>query len=69
MQCERQPGGKMVAELGECPAARDMTFDGINYGKNAGRVCCPNVPDCCAILSSRPAGSHRMNATRVLPKR
>ena len=47
MQCERQPGGQMVAELGECPAAVDRTFDGINYGKNAGRICWAVAGTCC----------------------
>jgi CRP-like cAMP-binding protein len=47
MQCQRQPGGEMVAELGECPAARDISFDGINYGKNAGRICWAVAGTCC----------------------
>jgi CRP-like cAMP-binding protein len=38
-KCERQPHGKKVAELGLCPSAVDTSFDGINAGKNAGRIC------------------------------
>ena len=38
-KCGREPGGSRVAELGECPAATDVTSDGVNGGKNAGRCC------------------------------
>ena len=47
MQCQRQPGGEKVAESGECPAAIDDSFDGINYGKNAGRICWAVAGTCC----------------------
>ena len=47
MQCERQTDGKMVAELGECPAAKDSSFNLINYGKNAGRICWAVAGTCC----------------------
>ena len=30
MNCQREPGGKNAAELGECVAAIDSSFDGIN---------------------------------------
>ena len=39
MKCGRQPGGSKVDELGICPAAVKENFDGINKGKNAGRLC------------------------------
>jgi len=38
-KCEREPHGKKVAEFGLCPSAVDTSFDGINSGKNAGRIC------------------------------
>ncbi|MBW1829873.1 MAG: protein kinase [Deltaproteobacteria bacterium] len=38
-KCERESGGKKAAELGVCPAASDSSFDEINSGKNAGRIC------------------------------
>jgi tRNA A-37 threonylcarbamoyl transferase component Bud32 len=47
MQCQRQPDGKMVSKLGGCPAATDDSFDGINYGKNAGRICWAVAGTCC----------------------
>lgn len=37
--CGRQPGGAKVGELGVCPAATDCDADGLNYGKNGGRLC------------------------------
>ncbi len=37
--CGRGPGGAKVSQLGVCPAATDASFDGINKGKNAGRIC------------------------------
>lgn len=37
--CGREQNGRRVAELGVCPAALDTSFDGINRGKNGGRVC------------------------------
>jgi len=39
MGCGREPGGEKCAELGVCPASEDPSFDGINLGKNAGRIC------------------------------
>jgi len=39
MKCGRQLEGDEVAELGVCPAATDTSYDGINFGKNAGRFC------------------------------
>jgi hypothetical protein len=38
-KCGREKGGANVAELGECPAASDVSADGINGGKNGGRIC------------------------------
>jgi hypothetical protein len=37
--CGRYPGGPKVNELGVCPAATDVTRNGVNGGKNAGRHC------------------------------
>ena len=39
MKCGRQPGGENVDEHGECPAAVDSSFEGINDGCQAGRIC------------------------------
>jgi len=39
MKCGREPGGVNAADLGVCPAAADISFDGINRGRNAGRFC------------------------------
>jgi CRP-like cAMP-binding protein len=39
MKCGRQPEGDKATELGICPAATDTSYDGINFGKNAGRFC------------------------------
>lgn len=38
-RCGCEPGGARVAERGVCPAAVDASFDGINGGTNAGRIC------------------------------
>ena len=38
-KCGREPNGNRVDELGICPAAIDTSFDGINRGRNGGRVC------------------------------
>ena len=38
-KCGRQVGGDKVAELGVCPAPTDESSDGLNGGKNAGRIC------------------------------
>lgn len=39
MGCGREMGGQRVAEAGLCPAASAEEADGINCGKNAGRIC------------------------------
>ncbi len=38
-KCGREPGGTQTSKLGVCPAATDASFNGINGGKNAGRIC------------------------------
>lgn len=37
--CGRQKGGEHSQLKGVCPAAEDQHFDGINNGKNGGRIC------------------------------
>lgn len=37
--CAREPNGARVCELGICPATTDTRCDGINGGKNGGRLC------------------------------
>ena len=37
--CDREPNGIKVALLGECPAAIDVSSNGLNSGKNGGRLC------------------------------
>ncbi len=39
MGCGRQEGGERVQELGTCPAAVDTSANGLNGGKNGGRIC------------------------------
>lgn len=38
-RCGRAPGGSRVQELGICPASLDTSCDGLNGGKNGGRIC------------------------------
>ncbi len=37
--CKRESGGERVAELGLCRSSLDTSADGINQGKNGGRIC------------------------------
>ena len=39
MMCGREPGGKNISDSGICPAAGDVSWDGINSGKCGGRIC------------------------------
>jgi len=38
-KCGREPNGDNVNELGICPVCNNISVDGINNGKNGGRVC------------------------------
>lgn len=38
-KCGREPGGAKTADLGVCPAASDTSSDGLNNGRNGGRIC------------------------------
>lgn len=38
-KCGRELGGSKAGELGVCPASIESIGDGINEGKNSGRVC------------------------------
>lgn len=37
--CGREPGGARAHELGVCPASTDTSANGLNSGKNGGRIC------------------------------
>jgi len=37
--CGREPGGENAEKLGVCPTPVDTSFNGINSGRNAGRIC------------------------------
>ncbi len=39
MKCGREPGGPNSAEFGICPAINDTSSEGLNGGKNGGRIC------------------------------
>ena len=38
-KCGREPGGHAVAKHGPCPAAVEVTLNGVHGGKNSGRSC------------------------------
>lgn len=38
-KCGRQPGGEHVSDMGVCPAASNVGVNGVNNGKNGGRIC------------------------------
>jgi len=38
-KCGRQPGGNRISDLGVCPASIDATANGLNGGRNGGRLC------------------------------
>ncbi len=38
-KCGREPGGEQTEEFGICPAATDESSDGVNSGKDGGRIC------------------------------
>jgi hypothetical protein len=38
-KCGREPGGAKAGEFGVCPAALDVSSNGINSGYNGGRIC------------------------------
>jgi hypothetical protein len=46
-KCGREPGGKNISELGICTAAESRKYDGINRGKNSGRICWALVGTLC----------------------
>jgi len=37
--CGRERGGAKVAEFGVCPATTDSSANGLNGGRNGGRIC------------------------------
>ncbi len=39
MKCGRESGGPNTSSLGICPASVDTSVDGLNGGKNGGRIC------------------------------
>ena len=47
MHCGREPNGEKAEELGVCPASVEGSYDGINFGKNAGRICWAVAGTCC----------------------
>ncbi len=39
IKCGREAGGEKAAISGICPASIDTSVDGLNGGKNGGRIC------------------------------
>lgn len=39
VKCGMEFGGKKVSIMGLCPASIDISADGLNNGKNGGRIC------------------------------
>jgi hypothetical protein len=39
LECGREPGGEKAEKSGICPASTDTSADGLNGGKNGGRIC------------------------------
>lgn len=39
LKCGRETGGEKIKKLGICPASTDTSADGLNGGKNGGRIC------------------------------
>jgi len=39
LKCGREQGGEKASRLGPCPAAIDVSAEGVNTGRNGGRVC------------------------------
>jgi len=59
--CGREPGGLLTDQLGECPVARALRFDGLNGGIAAGRACWMMTGDklpCQAGTGGRPVPCH-----------
>ncbi len=55
-QCGRGPDGPLVARLGPCLAAVDTTCNGINGGRNGGRLCWAVAGEaCCDAATGLPS--------------
>jgi hypothetical protein len=59
--CGREPGGHRADDLGVCPAGADGRMDGVNGGRNGGRICWAvagtfshNRPQCIYADATRP---------------
>jgi hypothetical protein len=46
-KCGREPDGSKTEELGVCPATHDKSYDGLNSGDYAGRICWSLVGTLC----------------------
>lgn len=53
--CGREPGGAEARLKGTCPAAMDASADGVNSGRNGGRVCWAISGTFCGIENENSA--------------
>lgn len=58
MRCGREPGGANADSLGVCHVATESAADGLNEGKNGGRICWIIAENCTEDESSCP---HKKN--------
>jgi hypothetical protein len=56
--CGRERGGLFAEQLGECPVATALKYDGQNGGQGAGRVCWLVGKGCSAGRSTRNCQDH-----------
>lgn len=59
-KCGREPGGLKNDELGICPSATNILADGLNKGKNGGRICW-------AIAGTFTNGEKQCTFARTIP--
>lgn len=59
-KCGREPGGINAAKLGICSTTTDTSANGINEGKNGGRICW-------AVAGSMgSASNHRLHTQKLI---
>lgn len=63
LKCGREPGGGRVAEMGVCPAAKNEAADGVNRGRNAGRICWAVAGTLCGGVIQGDSAAKRLTCT------
>jgi len=65
IKCGREPGGKRIFKSGVCKVSIDFESNGVNGGRNAGRICWAVSGTLCSDSIGHPESSYIIKQGKI----